>query len=118
MAMGVIADEVFGEDDDRVEQALDVECFNRTTVYNRPGFKPVRRELAHAPVTVTGSIPDDLEGVYIRNGTNPQFDRSRVRYHFQRRGDAAPGPDRQWRRHLLEHLHPHASVRDRASGRG
>jgi carotenoid cleavage dioxygenase len=73
---------MFGPDDDRVEQALEVERFNRDSAYNRPGFKPVRRELTQAPVTVTGTLPADLEGVYIRNGTNPQFDRSRVRYHM------------------------------------
>jgi len=82
LALGVIADQAFSPDDDRVEQALDVERFNRTSVYNRAGFKPVRDELTHAPVRVTGTLPADLDGVYIRNGTNPQFDRTRVRYHM------------------------------------
>jgi len=72
---------IFGEEDERIERALDVERFNRASVYNHAGFRPVRNELSHAPVRVTGTIPRDLEGLYIRNGTNPQFDRTHVRYH-------------------------------------
>ncbi len=73
---------VFGPADEEFEIALEVEKFNRQSVYNRPGFKPSHTELSHAPVRVTGEIPDDLEGVYVRNGTNPQFARQRVRYHM------------------------------------
>lgn len=73
---------VFGEEDDELERALDVEAYNEASIYNHYGFKPVRWEASHEPVTIVGRLPDDLEGVYVRNGTNPQFDRSRVRYHM------------------------------------
>src|SRR6266436_5239389 len=72
---------IFGEEDERIERALDVERFNRASLYDHAGFRPVRKELSHAPIRVTGTIPRDLDGVYIRNGTNRQFDRTHVRYH-------------------------------------
>lgn len=83
MTSGELAvDHAFGPADDELEQALDVTRFNRESVYNRPGFKPSHTELSHAPVQVVGELPADLEGVYVRNGTNPQFADQRVRYHM------------------------------------
>ncbi len=73
---------IFGEEDERIERALDIESFNRRSIYNHPGFKPVRDELSHASVRVEGRIPADLEGAYLRNGTNPQFETTHVRYHM------------------------------------
>ena len=37
-------------------------------------YAPVRRELDAPSLPVIGEIPADLEGLYLRNGPNPQFD--------------------------------------------
>lgn len=71
----------FDDRDSRIEQALDIEGYNRRSVYNVPGYKPVRTELSQVPVRVSGRVPDDLEGVYLRNGTNPQFAVTHARVH-------------------------------------
>jgi carotenoid cleavage dioxygenase-like enzyme len=72
---------IFGQADDLIEQALDVENFNRQSAYNVAGYRPTRGELSQVPVGVTGLIPKDLEGAYLRNGTNTQFDKTHVRIH-------------------------------------
>jgi carotenoid cleavage dioxygenase len=77
----VIPKIIFDDTDEKLEVELDIENFNKKSVYNVPGYKPVRRELKHAPVVVTGSLPADLEGVYLRNGTNVQFEQSHIRSH-------------------------------------
>ncbi len=37
-------------------------------------FAPVRRELDVAELTVIGEIPSDIDGMFLRNGPNPQLD--------------------------------------------
>ncbi|KAH7142087.1 carotenoid cleavage dioxygenase [Dactylonectria macrodidyma] len=69
------------QEEKRMLDGLDVEKFNRQTVYNVPGYKPVHKELSHAPVKVTGTLPQGFEGVYLRNGTNIQFNPTSVRVH-------------------------------------
>src|SRR3954468_15955581 len=64
----------------RLDAALDAATYNRNSAYRHWGFRPVHTELKDAPVTVSGRLPADLEGVYIRNGTNPQFDPPAVRW--------------------------------------
>jgi carotenoid cleavage dioxygenase-like enzyme len=44
-------------------------------------FAPVSREITADELSVIGEIPQDLEGVYLRNGPNPIF-ASRGRYHW------------------------------------
>src|ERR1700739_4335045 len=44
-------------------------------------FAPVRDELTLEDLPVIGEIPKDLNGVYLRNGPNRQFDAS-GRYHM------------------------------------
>lgn len=39
----------------------------------RDGYKPVHEELTLEKLDVEGSIPDDLNGRYLRNGSNPYF---------------------------------------------
>jgi carotenoid cleavage dioxygenase len=73
---------IFGEDDDRIDRLLDAASYNRKSLYNFFGFKPVHTEVSHEPVTISGALPDDLVGAYLRNGVNPQFDPSSVRYHM------------------------------------
>jgi carotenoid cleavage dioxygenase len=73
---------LFGPEDERIWKALDWETYNRNSVYNVPGFKSVHNEVSHGPVTVSGTLPKDLEGIYIRNGVNPQFSPLSARYHM------------------------------------
>ncbi|WP_200821236.1 carotenoid oxygenase family protein [Oceanicoccus sp. KOV_DT_Chl] len=68
--------------DKKIAQALDIENYNRNIAYSKPGFLPVHNELSHAEVKVEGTIPADLEGVYIRNGTNTQFENTNSRMHM------------------------------------
>lgn len=68
--------------DNRAYKALDVDTYNRNSPYNAPGFKPVHNLCNNAPLRVSGKIPDDLEGVYLRNGTNLQFEQTKGRYHM------------------------------------
>jgi carotenoid cleavage dioxygenase len=72
---------LFGEEDRRIDALIDAPRWNKDSLYSHPGFAPVRTELRHAPVHITGTLPDDLEGVYLRNGTNVQFDEVRTRAH-------------------------------------
>ena len=72
---------LFGPEDERILAALEVERYNRESVYSHPGFRPVRAEHSHVPLQVQGVLPADLEGVYLRNGTNIQFDRVTTRSH-------------------------------------
>lgn len=75
--------DIFDEEDGRIAAALDIEAFDNASVYNHPGFKPVGDELSHVPLRVIhGKVPEDLLGVYLRNGTNPQFDKMNSRYHM------------------------------------
>ena len=68
--------------DNRAYKALDVDAYNRNSPYNAPGFKPVHTLCSNAVLQVSGKIPDDLEGVYLRNGTNLQFEQTNGRYHM------------------------------------
>ena len=68
--------------DNRAYKALDVDAYNRNSPYNAPGFKPVHALCSNAVLQVSGKIPDDLEGVYLRNGTNLQFEQTNGRYHM------------------------------------
>ena len=68
--------------DNRAYNALDVDAYNRNSPYNAPGFKPVHTLCSNAVLQVSGKIPDDLEGVYLRNGTNLQFEQTNGRYHM------------------------------------
>ncbi len=63
-------------------KALDVAAYNRDSPYNAPGFKPVHTLCSATPLLVSGKIPEDLEGVYLRNGTNLQFEQTNGRYHM------------------------------------
>ena len=44
-------------------------------------YAPVVDEVTLSDLEVVGEIPDDLNGVYVRNGPNPQFE-PRGRYHW------------------------------------
>ena len=74
-------DAVFDEEYLDIDRQIDAPARNRTSVYNVPGYRPVHSELAHTPVAVTGAIPADLEGVYLRNSANVQFDEEHVLLH-------------------------------------
>jgi len=68
--------------DGRAHKALDVEAYNRDTPYNAPGFKPVHTLCDAVALEVSGTIPSDLEGVFLRNGTNLQFPETSGRSHM------------------------------------
>jgi carotenoid cleavage dioxygenase-like enzyme len=44
-------------------------------------YAPAREEVTLTDLEVAGHIPDDMNGVYVRNGPNPQFDPN-GRYHW------------------------------------
>src|SRR5688500_4196823 len=73
--------QLFTAEDEAIDKAIDAAGYNARSVYSHPGFAPVRQEHRHAPVRVTGRLPQDLRGVYLRNGTNIQFDRVQTRAH-------------------------------------
>lgn len=41
--------------------------------YDHAGFNPVRTELRGAPLIIEGELPAELDGVFLRNGTNALF---------------------------------------------
>jgi carotenoid cleavage dioxygenase len=64
----------------RADPAID--AYNRASPYGLRGFDPVHDEIDRVELTVQGQLPDDLQGVYLRNGTNRQFDETRSRLHM------------------------------------
>lgn len=62
---------------DVLNLALDTE----DNPYLMGGYAPVDTEIEAADLTVVGEIPDDLNGLYVRNGPNPQHAPS-GRYHW------------------------------------
>ena len=73
---------LFALADRRVNRALDIPGYNARSDYSKPGFKPQHQELSHGEVRVEGTIPADLKGVYLRNGTNTQFTNPTSRVHM------------------------------------
>lgn len=65
---------------EHLDEALGASAYNQRSPYRHWGFQPVHDELQDVPVVVSGTLPPDLEGIYIRNGTNPQFDVRHVRW--------------------------------------
>jgi carotenoid cleavage dioxygenase-like enzyme len=66
----------------RANRQLGIAEYNAGSDYSLPGFLPVRDELSGAAIRVEGSLPPDLAGVYLRNGTNYQFDQVDSRRHM------------------------------------
>ncbi len=54
----------------------------RADPYGHPGFNPVKQELGRVPLTIEGELPAELDGVFLRNGTNPRFPPRRRRHMF------------------------------------
>ncbi|MTD55612.1 carotenoid oxygenase family protein [Amycolatopsis pithecellobii] len=81
MELNLDRDKIFDDAYLRADALLDAAEFNKTNPYNVPGYKPVRQEHRHVPLKVEGDLPEDLEGVYLRTGTNSQFDDDNVRMH-------------------------------------
>lgn len=69
------------QEDIEVFKLLNAEGNNQTSVYNYPGYKPIHLELSQIEVEISGTLPSDLEGVYLRNGTNIQFQPTNIRLH-------------------------------------
>ncbi|MBX7168040.1 MAG: carotenoid oxygenase family protein [Pirellulales bacterium] len=47
--------------------------FGESHPYLSGMFAPVRREITATELTVVGEIPRDVSGMFVRNGSNPQF---------------------------------------------
>jgi len=60
---------------------MDIENFNAPGRYSHFGFRPVHHEFSGEALTVEGEIPEDLQGIYIRNGTNSQFRDTKSPHH-------------------------------------
>ncbi|MFK8020575.1 MAG: carotenoid oxygenase family protein [Pseudomonadales bacterium] len=73
---------VFAVADKLIANKLDADSYNRQSAYSGSGFAPQHKELSHAEIRVEGEIPADLSGVYLRNGTNTQFDKTESRVHM------------------------------------
>jgi carotenoid cleavage dioxygenase len=53
-----------------------------TNAYLAGNFGPVREELTVADLEVTGTLPEHLDGRYLRNGPNPVTDPDPASYHW------------------------------------
>jgi carotenoid cleavage dioxygenase-like enzyme len=60
---------------------LDVATGTEFNPYLEGAYAATREELTLDEFEIEGKIPEDLNGVYVRNGPNPQFD-PRGRYHW------------------------------------
>lgn len=54
----------------------------KNNLYLQDGFAPTTNELDENNLTVVGKLPDDLQGVYMRNGPNPDFEPYSYTYPF------------------------------------
>ncbi len=71
--MSQTIDPVFSQAELAVLHQAGVSEKNRTSIYNVRGYQPVSHEVSHLPVKVSGTIPPDFKGVYLRNGANARF---------------------------------------------
>ena len=62
-------------------ETLEVPRPTEVNPYLEGPFAPTSEEITLEGLEVVGRIPDDLNGVYVRNGPNPQFDPN-GRYHW------------------------------------
>ncbi|KZX58289.1 hypothetical protein A3709_02160 [Halioglobus sp. HI00S01] len=64
----------------RADPAIDE--YNAASAYSQRGFDPVHTELGRVALPIQGELPPDLQGAYLRNGTNRQVQDSRSRLHM------------------------------------
>ena len=62
--------------------ALNVALDTSDNPYLLDGYAPVDTEITAEDLEVIGEIPDDLNGLYVRNGPNPQHAPTDGRYHW------------------------------------
>ncbi|MFZ1887702.1 MAG: carotenoid oxygenase family protein [Candidatus Binataceae bacterium] len=65
----------------KIENEIPINIEAGENPFLRGVFGPIGREITADSLEVTGEIPDDLFGVYLRNGPNPIF-QPRGRYHW------------------------------------
>ena len=61
-----------GSDDDGSEVAIPIEVDPNLPWWLQNNFEPVAEELTETSLEVRGSIPRSLDGLFVRNGSNPQ----------------------------------------------
>jgi carotenoid cleavage dioxygenase len=66
---------------DRFDNNEALTAHDRGSVYNVRGYEPVPLEVQHPPVRISGTLPPDLHGVYLRNNTSIQFSPTTIRLH-------------------------------------
>src|SRR5690348_13913580 len=57
-------------------------CLMATNPYLEDNFAPIREETTAFDLKVTGSLPDHLDGRYLRIGPNPIYDADPATYHW------------------------------------
>lgn len=76
-----LAGPVFGAEDEALYERLGIAAHNRASTYAVRGYEPVSKEHQHVPVKISGAVPADLKGIYLRNGANRQFAKTTARLH-------------------------------------
>ena len=66
----------------KANAGLNIASYNEASDYSKIGYCPIHNELSQAEVTIEGELPSDLNGIYLRNGTNSPFDRNESRRHM------------------------------------
>ena len=61
--------------------AGDDESSSRDNLFLQDNFAPVREEITADNLKVVGQLPADMDGMFVRNGPNPQFP-PRLNYHW------------------------------------
>jgi len=64
-----------------VNEAVVHSALSQEEPYLRGNFKPVTEELTSEGLKVTGDLPEDLQGIYVSNSSNPKF-RPKGKYHW------------------------------------
>ena len=71
----------------KIENEIPINIEAGENPFLRGVFGPIGREITADTLEVIGEIPDDLFGVYLRNGPNPDFSAARPLPLVRRRRD-------------------------------
>ena len=62
--------------------ALNLAVDTEDNPYLLDGYAPVDTEITAKDLEIIGEIPDDLNGLFVRNGPNPKYVPTNGRYHW------------------------------------